>query len=97
MQYDLRRLENAYLEENKREYEIIKHISLVMLDPLAIVKLRSTGSCDFEIPEVLYDMDHAGHYFRRLKSVSISLPCIAGPYTSVSAKLLQTEARYRKN
>jgi Tc toxin complex TcA C-terminal TcB-binding domain/Neuraminidase-like domain/Salmonella virulence plasmid 28.1kDa A protein len=95
LQYDLRRLENAYLEENKREYEIVKHVSLVMLDPLAIVKLRSTGSCDFEIPEVLYDMDHPGQYFRRLKSVSISLPCIAGPYTSVSANLSLTKSQCR--
>lgn len=97
LQFDLRRLENVYLEENKREYEIVKHVSLVMLDPLALIKLRSTGSCEFEIPEVLYDMDHPGHYFRRLKSVSISLPCIAGPYTSISAKLSLSTNRYRKS
>ena len=68
-----------------------------MLDPLAIVRLRATGVSDFDIPEVLYDMDHAGQYFRRIKSVSISLPCIAGPYTSVSAKLSLVNNRYRKN
>lgn len=97
LQYDLRRLENAYLEENIREYEIVKHVSLVMLDPLALIKLQSTGICDFELPEVFYDMDHSGHYFRRLKSVSISIPCIAGPYTSVSAKLSLGASRYRKD
>lgn len=96
LQYDLRRLENAYLEENRREYEIVKHISLSMLDPLALLSLKSNGTCEFEIPEVLYDMDHPGQYFRRLKSVSISLPCIAGPYTSVSAKLSLVSNRYRK-
>ena len=42
-------------------------------------------------------MDHPGQYFRRIKSVSISLPCIAGPYTSVSAKLSLVNNRYRKN
>jgi hypothetical protein len=68
-----------------------------MLDPLALIRLRTTGICDFEIPEVLYDMDHPGQYFRRLKSVSVSLPCIAGPYTSVSAKLSLVNNRYRKN
>ncbi len=97
LQFDLRRLDNAYLDQNKREYEIVKHISLILLDPLALVKLRSTGSCDFEIPEVLYDLDFAGQYFRRIKSVSISLPCIAGPYTSVSANLSLVTSRYRKN
>jgi hypothetical protein len=97
LQYDLRRLENAYLEENRREYEIVKHISISMLDPLALLSLKLTGICEFEIPEVIYDMDHPGHYFRRVKSVSVSLPCIAGPYTSVSAKLSLIKNQYRKN
>ena len=68
-----------------------------MVDPLALVRLRATGVCDFEIPEAAYDMDHPGHYFRRLKSVSVSLPCIAGPHTSVSAKLSLVSNKYRKN
>lgn len=95
--HDIKRMETSYLDKNKREYEVIKHISLSLLDPLALVKLKATGVCDFEVPEVLYDMDHAGHYFRRIKSVSLSLPCIAGPYTSVSAKLSLVSNRYRKN
>lgn len=95
--HDIKRMETSYLDKNKREYEITKHISLAMLDPLALVRLRATGICDFEVPEVLYDMDHPGQYFRRMKSVSISLPCIAGPYTSVSAKLSLVSNRYRKN
>jgi hypothetical protein len=95
--HDIKRMETSYLDKNKREYEIAKHISLSMLDPLALVKLRATGVCDFEVPEVLYDMDHSGQYFRRIKSVSISLPCIAGPYTSMSAKLSLVNNRYRKN
>jgi len=95
--HDIKRMETSYLDKNKREYEITKHISLSMLDPLALVKLRATGVCDFEVPEVLYDMDHPGQYFRRIKSVSISLPCIAGAYTSVSAKLSLVNNRYRKN
>lgn len=95
--HDIKRMETGYLDKNKREYEITKHVSLAQLDPLALVRLRATGICDFEIPEVLYDMDHPGQYFRRLKSVSVSLPCIAGPYTSVSAKLSLVNNRYRKN
>ncbi|UPZ15121.1 neuraminidase-like domain-containing protein [Flavobacterium humidisoli] len=95
--HDIKRMETSYLDKNKREYEITKNVSLAMLDPLALIRLKATGICDFEIPEVLYDMDHSGQYFRRLKSVSISLPCIAGPYTSVSAKLSLVNNRYRKN
>lgn len=95
--HDIKRMEIAYLDKNKREYEITKHVSLTLLDPLALVRLRATGVCDFEIPEAVYDMDHPGHYFRRIKSVSVSLPCIAGPYTSVSAKLSLVSNKYRKN
>jgi ribosomal protein L7/L12/peptidoglycan hydrolase-like protein with peptidoglycan-binding domain len=97
LQLALRQLEKFYIEHNRREYELSKHISLNMLDPLALIQLREKGNCDFEIPEVLYDMDHPGHYFRRVKSVSISLPCIAGPHTSVSAKLSLVKNKYRKN
>lgn len=95
--HDIKRMETSYTDKNKREYEITRHISLCMLDPLALVRLRAAGVCDFEIPEAIYDIDHAGHYFRRIKSVSISLPCIAGPYTSVSAKLSLVKNKYRKN
>jgi hypothetical protein len=95
--YDIKRMETSYLNNNKREYEVTKHLSLAALDPLALHKLRATGSCDFEVPEAALDMDHAGHYFRRIKSVSISLPCIAGPHTSVSAKLSLVSNKYRQN
>lgn len=95
--HDIKRMETRYMDLNKREYEMTKHVSLSMLDPLALVRLRATGVCDFEVPEALFDLDHAGHYFRRTKSVSISLPCIAGPYTSVSAKLSLVKNKYRKN
>ena len=95
--YDIKRMETGYLDKNKREYEITKHVSLGQLDPLALVRLKAASICDFEIPEALYDMDHPGQYFRRIKSVSLSLPCIAGPYTSVSAKLSLVNNRYRKN
>jgi hypothetical protein len=94
--HDIKRMQSTYLEKNKREYEITKQISLAQLDPLALVRLRATASTDFEVPEVLYDMDHPGHYFRRLKSVAISLPCVVGAYTSVSAKLSLVSNRYRK-
>lgn len=87
LQYDLRRLESAYLEQNRREFELTKHVSLALLDPLALVKLRETGRCFFRLPEEIFDLDFPGHYFRRIKSVSLTLPCVAGPYTTVSCTL----------
>ncbi len=84
---DLKRLEMAYLEKNRREFEISKHVSLALLDPLALIKLRETGRCNINLPEEVFDLDYPGHYFRRIKSVSLTLPCIVGPYTTVSCTL----------
>jgi Tc toxin complex TcA C-terminal TcB-binding domain/Neuraminidase-like domain/Salmonella virulence plasmid 28.1kDa A protein len=87
LQYDLRQMESAYMEQNRREFELTKHVSLAMLDPLALVKLRETGRCFFRVPEELFDLDYPGHYFRRIKSVSITLPCVTGPYTTIACTL----------
>jgi len=95
LQYDLRRLETAYLEQNRREFELTKHISLALLDPLALVKLRETGRCFVHLPEEIFDLDYPGHYIRRIKSVSLTLPCVTGPYTTVSCtfRLLKNSIR----
>jgi hypothetical protein len=87
LQYDLRRLETAYLERNRREFELTKSISLLLLDPLALVQLRETGRCAFRLPEEIFDLDYPGHYFRRIKSVSLTLPCVVGPFTTLSCTL----------
>jgi hypothetical protein len=87
LQYDLRRLEAAYLEQNRRELELTKHVSLLLLDPLALVRLRETGKCLFNLHEELFDLDYPGHYFRRIKSVSLTLPCVTGPYTTIACTL----------
>jgi hypothetical protein len=80
-------MEDSHLAAHKRELEITKHISLAQLDPGALLELRETGQCRIHVPEVLFDMDFAGHYFRRAKSLRLTLPCVAGPYTNVSATL----------
>src|SRR6185369_4546416 len=95
--YDIKRMEVAYLDKNKREYELTKHVSLAQLDPAALVLLKSTGKCTVQVPEAIFDLDHPGQYMRRHKSVSLSIPCVAGPYTSVSCKLSLVNNRYRKN
>ncbi|HVI47985.1 MAG TPA: neuraminidase-like domain-containing protein [Chitinophaga sp.] len=92
---DLRRLEAAYLDQNKRELEIVKHISLAQMAPMALITLKETGKCTISIPEWIYDMDYPGHYMRRIKNVSISIPCVVGPYTGVNCtlSLLKSETR----
>jgi Tc toxin complex TcA C-terminal TcB-binding domain/Neuraminidase-like domain/Salmonella virulence plasmid 28.1kDa A protein len=97
LQYDLRRLESAYLEQNRRELELTKHVSLLLLDPLALVQLRETGRCFFNLPEELFDLDYPGHYFRRFKSVSLTLPCVTGPYTTIACTLRLLKNSIRVN
>ncbi len=84
---DLKRMDLAYVENNKREFEIIKHVSLRRLNPLALLQLKTIGSCEFDIPEWVYDLGCPGHYMRRIKSVSLSIPCVTGPYTGVNCTL----------
>jgi hypothetical protein len=95
LHHDIKRMEFAYLERNSRELEITKHISLLHLDPLALIQLRSTGSCEIVIPERLFDLDFPGHYFRRIKTVSLSIPCVVGPYTSINATLTLLSSQLR--
>ncbi|MFD4368970.1 neuraminidase-like domain-containing protein [Rhodococcus sp. NPDC058521] len=87
LQLALRQLEKTFLEENRRELELTKHVSLTMVDPDALIQLRETGSCYFSVPEELFDLDFRGHYFRRIASVRLTIPCVAGPYTSLGCTL----------
>ncbi|HXP19937.1 MAG TPA: hypothetical protein VN840_09870 [Streptosporangiaceae bacterium] len=81
---DIKRMEMAYHDNNKRELELTRHVSLRQLDPLALLTLRITGSATVTVPEWLYDRDCPGHYLRRIKSVSLSVPSVVGPYASVN-------------
>ncbi|ASW53869.1 hypothetical protein [Plantactinospora sp. KBS50] len=95
LRHDIKRMEAAYLDRNARERELTRHVSLAQLDPAALAELRATGSCLVTVPEALFDLDHPGHYFRRLRTVGLSIPCVAGPYTPVTAKLSLVANRYR--
>ena len=92
---DLRTMEMAYHDLNQREYELTKHVSLRQLDPLALLQLRATGTCQFTLPEEMFDLDCPGHYFRRAKSVALTIPCVAGPYTSVNCTLSMQKSSIR--
>jgi hypothetical protein len=93
--FDLRRMETQYLAENSRELELTKHISLALTSPMALVMLRETGACQIALDEPLFEYDHPGQYFRRLRSVAVTIPCVTGPYTGVNATLSLTNAMVR--
>ncbi|GFF60478.1 hypothetical protein IFM51744_10344 [Aspergillus udagawae] len=50
-------------------------------------KITNSGSCAFDLPEVLFDMDFPGHYIRCIYSAAVTLPCIVSPYTSINSTL----------
>ncbi|MEJ7870615.1 MAG: hypothetical protein WKF67_00015 [Rubrobacteraceae bacterium] len=93
---DIKRMEMAYHDLNQREYELTKHVSLMQVDPLALLQLRTTGRCTVTLPEALFDMDGPGHYFRRIKTVAVSIPCVTGPYASVNCTLTLLKSSIRK-
>ena len=94
---DVKRMEMAYHDNNKRELELTKHVSLRQLNPFALLTLKATGTCQVTIPEWLYDLDCPGHYMRRIKSVALSIPSVVGPYTSVNCTLSLLKSSLRKS
>jgi hypothetical protein len=92
---DVRRMQMAYVEQNRREQELVKHVSLLQLNPAALLTLREDGVCEFAVPEAVFDLDYPGQYMRRIRSVSVSLPCVAGPYTTISGRLTLLNSRVR--
>ena len=94
---DIKRLEVTYLEQNHRELEITKHISLNQLNPIALIELRRDGTCKFDLPQEIFDLDFPGHHLRRIKSISISIPCILGTYSTVNAMLRLSQAKTQIN
>jgi len=83
---DVKRMELAYLETNRRELELTKHVSLRQLDPARLLILKATGSCQVPLPEWLFDLDCPA-FLRCLKTVAVSIPSIAGPHASVNCTL----------
>lgn len=83
----LRAMEKAYCDQNRREQELVTRLSLRLDFPLAFLQLKATGVCEIEIPEWRLDREYPGHYLRRVKSISLTIPCVTGPYTGVHCAL----------
>ena len=97
LEFDLKRLDAAYLDGNIREYELTKHISLSTLAPEQLIALKETGACQFEIPEWLFDLDTPGHYRQILRMVSLTIPCVVGPYVSIFCKAQLVRSSFRQS
>lgn len=102
LRQNLLAMSNAYITHNERLLEITKTLSLRQLHtkgPLATAgktwaalkdELLKSGTLTFELTPELFEDDYPGHYLRRIKNVSISLPATLGPYEDIKAILTQT-------
>jgi hypothetical protein len=88
---DLKRMELAYLELNRREYELTKHVSLLQVNPQALLELRTTGRCTVKLKEDLFNMDGPNGRAQPLLPPDQERrghrPCVTGPYASVNCTL----------
>jgi hypothetical protein len=86
---DLERLGKAWLDGDARGLEISKQMSLLELDPIAFLRLKATGSCDFALTEEQFDRDFAGHYRRQIRTVTVTFTDAEGELLPFNATLTQ--------
>lgn len=84
----LMQLEQEFINTDKRKLEITQHFSVLQWAPEKLLELKINGECsNFSIPEAAFDLIYPGYYRRIIKSVRVSIPCVAGPYTNIGATL----------
>ncbi|WP_256666907.1 neuraminidase-like domain-containing protein [Pseudomonas sp. SJZ080] len=102
----LQQMHREYLQNNKRELEIRKTVSLKNLKAKhqgSVINKEwggeggfheqlKAGSCTFELTQEMFDDDYQGqgHFMRRIRSISVSLPNVRGPHEDICAILEQT-------
>ena len=90
LMWGLDQLEKAYLDNNTRTLEVERTISLQQYAPEALGALKQHGLCNFSLSEQLFDQDYPGQYCRQIKTLSLSIPALIGPYQNIKATLTQT-------
>ncbi|WP_317850320.1 neuraminidase-like domain-containing protein [Pseudomonas sp. GL-RE-19] len=107
LKMSLQQMYREYVQNNKRDLEIRKTVSLKTLkakDSASTINktwedlkadLTSSGTCAFELTPKMFDDDYDGqnHYLRRIKSISVSLPVTVGPYEDIRAVLSQSYSK----
>lgn len=107
LKMSLQQMHSQYLQNNRRDLEIRKTVSLKDLKDKdagstinktwAEIKksLIDNGTCEFELTQAMYDDDYAdqNHYLRRIKTISVTLPACLGPYKDIRAVLRQTYSK----
>ena len=63
--------------------------------PIQFLQLKTTGVCEIELPEWMFDLDHPGQYMRRIRNVTLTIPCVTGPYTGVHGRAHPAQQQVR--
>ncbi|KPW48433.1 putative Insecticidal toxin protein, partial [Pseudomonas syringae pv. berberidis] len=103
LKLNLLRMDAAYMARNERKMEIVKTVSVRQLPitegdgaginhgwDAVVERLAQDGIAEFEITRAMLDEDYPGHYLRRIKRISVSLPATVGPYQDIRATLTQS-------
>jgi hypothetical protein len=106
LKLNLLNMHAGYLQRHERELEIHKTVSLRQLkSQTATSHLNKEwpemqndlkkGGCEFELTHQLFEDDYKDqqHYLRRIKTISVTLPAVVGPYENIRATLTQTASK----
>ena len=106
LKMNLLKMHTEYLRRHERELEIRKTVSLRQLKrPPSTSTLNKEwphihadlkkGTYEFELTQQMFEDDYKDqqHYLRRIKTISVSLPALIGPYENVRATLTQTASK----
>ncbi|MEH6351089.1 neuraminidase-like domain-containing protein [Pseudomonas sp. 3JA] len=106
LKLSLLNMQAEYLRRNERDLEIRKTVSLRQLKSKTATSTINKewaqihadllqGQCEFELTQELFEEDYKDrqHYLRRIKTISVSLPAIVGPYENIRATLTQTASK----
>jgi len=84
---DLTRLDAYKLATERRQFQLSKTLSMAQLMPSELVKLRTECTVTFNTLMGWFDLDFPGHYLRLIKSVRVSVLCLASPVDGIHAML----------
>lgn len=109
LQLDLQRMESDFMKKDTRRLEITKTIALstlpsttgkegkTLIDDLKAGEQGEPMACTINLTQTMFDNDYMGMYCRLIKSVSVSIPAVIGPYENIRATLTQTSNNYKNS
>lgn len=90
--FSLRQMEADHLALDRPDVVVTRRLALSQLDSVQLAALRrpaagSPAGCSIPVPAWWLDRLDPGLHRRRIRSVSVSLPCLGGPNAAVNATL----------